>query len=499
MRKGHIGPKAAIDLVRDVLFRNANKLYRLGLKFTELEEDPVIDLGPFLTDVDLFQNFLRDQETPDFIRITWNDFVAQPRMRMVPFRKFMTLLSDGKSTDIGIAKAVFGLIQNDLLVPGVSSTGEYRLHPDFSSLKKGPLDGHVSMYAEFREKSGARVALCPRSLLQRAVEFGAENHLNFLLGFEIEFLLIERLHRTISFHSSKETARARYGSLATDGHAWSVSRYYADPKISKLLRDIVTALEDMGIYVEQLHAESAEGQFELILPPYPPIEAVDTLLHTRDVINSIATAAGFKVTLYPKPFPHACGTAAHTHMSIASAAGARPDVYESFYAGILKHMRAILAFTYANPASFDRAVDSAWAGGRWVCWGTQNRETALRKVEDSHWELKTMDGLANPYFAMAAVLFAGIGGVLAREPLKWRDCEIDPATLTDNDRKEMGITERLPASLEEALTALQEDEELVGYLGEELVERYVAVKEFEMSFLAKMHDEERRQWLMERY
>ena len=161
--------------------------------------------------------------------------------------------------------------------------------------------------------------------------------------------------------------------------------------------------------------------------------------------------------------------------------------------------RSIIAFTYANPASFDRAVDSAWAGGRWVCWGTQNRETALRKVEDSHWELKTMDGLANPYLAMAAVLFAGIGGVLAREPLKWRDCEIDPAALTDNDRKEMGITERLPTSLEDALTSLQADKELVAHLGEELVERYVAVKEFEMSFLAKMGDDERRQWLMERY
>ena len=497
MRKGHIGPKAAIELVRDVLFRNSNKLYRLGLEFTELEEEPAIELGPFLTDADLFQNFLRGQETPDFIRITWNDFVAQPRMRMVPFRKFMTLLDEGKSTDIGITKAVFGLIQNDLLIPGVVPTGEYRLHPDFSSLKKGPLEGHVSMYAEFREKSGARVALCPRSLLQRAVEFGAENHLTFLLGFEIEFLLIERLDRTGSFHSGPDSAR--YGSLATDGHAWSISRYYADPKISKLLRDIVATLEDMDIYVEQLHAESASGQFELILPPYPPIEAVDTLLHTRDVINSLATAAGFKITLHPKPFPHACGTAAHTHLSIASPADARPDVYEPFYAGVLKHLRAILAFTYANPASFDRVVDGAWAGGRWVCWGTQNRETALRKVDGSHWELKTMDGLANPYLAMAAVLFAGISGVLAREPLKWRDCEMDPSTLTDNDRKEMGVTERLPASLPEALTALQADEELVGHLGEELVERYVAIKEFEMSFLADMGDEERKQWLMERY
>ena len=490
MRKGHIGWKAAVELARDILFRNSNKLYRLGLQFSELEENSDLELGPYLTDFELFQNFLKNQEEPDFIRICWNDFTAQTRMRMVPFRKFMSLLTNGKSTDIGITKAVFGMIQNDWLIPCQTATGEYRLHPDFASLKKGPVEGHVSMYAEFREKSGARVSLCPRSLLQRAVEFGAESSLSFLLGFEIEFLLVERLDNGKSL---------RYGTLVTDGHAWSVSRYFADPRINKLLREIVSTLEDMGIFVEQLHAESANGQFELILPPYPPVEAVDTLLHTRDVISALATAAGFKITLHPKPFTYASGTAAHTHMSITTPEGDRPETYEPFYAGILKHLRAITAFTYSNPASFERLGDGVWAGGRWVTWGTQNRETALRKIEGSHWEMKCMDGLANPYFAMAAVLFSGIQGILSKEKMVWGDCEIDPAKLTENDRKEMGVTEMLPASVEEALKALRDDEELVGFMGEELVERYVAVKEFELDFLAKMEGEERRQWIMERY
>lgn len=495
VRKGHLGWKAAIELVRDVLFRNSNKLYRLGLEFTELEDDSVMDPGAYLTDAELLQNFLKNQAPPDFVRICWNDFTAQPRMRMVPFRKFTSLLNEGKSTDIGITKAVFGLIANDWLMPTVPSTGEYRLHPDFSSLKKGPTDGHISMYAEFREQSGARVPLCPRSLLQRTVELGAENGLGFLLGFEIEFLLVERLGRDTSGPS-------RYATLATDGHAWSVSRYFADPKISHLLRDMVSALEDMGIFVEQLHAETATGQFELILPPYPPVEAVDTLLHTRDVMAALATAAGYKITLYPKPFAHTAGTAAHTHISITTAADGAPakaEVYKPFYAGVLKHLRGITAFTYSNSASFERLVDSSWAGGRWVTWGTQNRETALRKVEDSHWELKCMDGLANPYFALAAVLASGIHGVLAREPLVWGDCEIDPANLTENDRSELGVTQMLPASVEEALRALREDEELVGYLGAELVERYTTLKEFEMEFLGKMGVDERREWLMERY
>ncbi|KAK3377918.1 hypothetical protein B0H63DRAFT_512087 [Podospora didyma] len=497
VRRGHMGWKAAIELVQDVLFRNSNRLYHLGLAFSELTADETtseVKLGPYPSDIELLQVFLKNQAPPDFVRICWNDFTACPRMRMVPFRKFMSLLNEGKTTDIGITKAVFGLLQNDMLLPTVEPTGEYRLHPDFGSLKKGPNDGHISMMAEFREHDGARVPLCPRSLLQRAVELGLANGLTFLLGFEIEFLLVERLDR-----GPANLTSARYGTLTTDGHAWSVSRYFADPKISQLLRDMVSELDDMGIYVEQLHAESATGQFELILPPLPPVQAVDTLLHTRDVMSALATAAGFKMSLHPKPFANACGTASHVHISISSANGAFPAVYEPFYAGILKHLRGIAAFTYSNPASFERLADGAWAGGRWVTWGTQNRETALRKIDGSHWEFKALDGLANPYFALGALLLAGIHGVAAKEQLVWGDCEIDPAKLTVNDRKELNVSEMLPSSVEEALRALKEDEDLVAYLGPELVERYTQLKEFELNFLGEMNEDDRRQWIMERY
>jgi glutamine synthetase len=475
-----------------VLFKNANKLYHLELDFSELEEEATLAQGAYQSDADVLRAFLKNQSAPDFVRICWNDFTASQRMRMVPFRKFTSLLNEGKPTDIGITSAVFGLIQNDWMVPSASATGEYRLHPDFSSLKKGPIEGHISMNGEFRQKSGAPVPLCPRSILQRAVEFGAENNLSFLIGFEIEFLLVERAE-------PKPGNTTRYSTLKTDGHAWSVSRYFADPKIAALLRDMVSTLEDMGIYVEQLHAESATGQFELILPPYPPVQAADTLLHTRDVMSALATAAGFKLTLHPKPFAQACGTASHMHMSLSSPDGNKPETYTALYAGILKHLRAILAFTYANPASYERSSDGTWSGGRWVTWGTQNREAALRKIEGSHWELKCIDGLANPYLAIAAVLNAGVKGVVDREVMVWGDCEMDPAKLTANDRKELGVSQMLPGSVEEGLAALREDGELSELMGAELVERYVALKEFELKFLGEMGEDERRQWLMERY
>lgn len=81
----------------------------------------------------------------------------------------------------------------------------------------------------------------------------------------------------------------------------------------------------------------------------------------------------------------------------------------------------------------------------------------------------------------------------------WADCEIDPASLTENDRKELNVTEMIPGSVEEALKALKEDNELTELLGTELVEKYSAVKEFELNFLGTLKEEERKQWIIARY
>lgn len=156
--------KAAIQLVRDILYKNSNKLYHLGLSFSEWETDYEGDAGmeEEATDLEIFTHVLRGKPTPDFIRIGWTDLTAMPRMRMIPFRKLITSLEEGKSVDIGITKACLGLLQHDWMSPGTSASGEYRLHPDFSSLKSGPIPGHFSMYGEFREKDGSTVSVLSR-------------------------------------------------------------------------------------------------------------------------------------------------------------------------------------------------------------------------------------------------------------------------------------------------------------------------------------------------
>ena len=193
------------------------------------------------------------------------------------------------------------------------------------------------------------------------------------------------------------------------------------------------------------------------------------------------------------------GTASHMHISISSPNGKEKKIYESFYAGVLKHLRAIAAFTYSSPASYDRVVDGCWAGGRYIGWGSQNRETPLRKIEGSHWEVKCLDGLANMYLAVSAVLAAGTKGVIDGEVMRWKDCEVDPAALTVRERGEFGIEEMFPANLGEAMDALVGDSELVNLLGKEVVERYVAVKKAEAAQLNGMSAGVMRDWLIDRY
>lgn len=137
--------------------------------------------------------------------------------------------------------------------------------------------------------------------------------------------------------------------------------------------------------------------------------------------------------------------------------------------------------------------------GTWIGWGTQNRETPLRRIEQSHYEFKCMDGLANPYLALGAVIGAGVRGVLDSEPLTMEDCLDDPAKLSDDDRRSLGILRQFPRSFNEAMSSLEEDAQLRSILGDPVCDTYTAVKREESRMLAKMKSDDRRSWLLERY
>ena len=484
----------AVEVVKDVFFETSNKLYDLNLPFEPLPTSSQAPSALFGQDVKCLQAFLSKNPSVKFLRLQYEDYTATSRLRVIPVKKALQLLTNNMPLEIGITKASLGLLQNDTLCEGVTATGEYRLQAILDTLRLGPYDGYALVQGEFREVDGTEAALCPRSLLRRTVENAKKSNVEFLLGFEIEIVFLSR-DPTDKHPVKLENSYA---------HAWSSARGLHRSTMLGLLNEIYGSLCASGINLEQWHPEGATGQYEFVLPPLPPLESVDTLIHAREIIATVAADFGLRATLHPKPFPDQCGTAAHAHLSISSPIGEQQSVYESFYQGVLNSLNEITAFTYSNRASYDRVKDGFWAGGRWVAWGTQNRETPLRKIKGSHWEIKCIDGLANMYLAIAAIIAAGTQGVKADAKLVVKDCLADPATLSEEEREELGITsmnESLQQALEElgSSNSLPHHKNMKALLGEEVIERYIGVKTAETELLSKMGQLELWRWIVERY
>ncbi|KAK0388244.1 hypothetical protein NLU13_4489 [Sarocladium strictum] len=485
VKAGDLSYAQAIQLVEDILFNNSNKLYNLNLTLNPRETGQS-QRTPRDLALEALNRVGAGSSGFQFLRIVWVDMTATTRLRVLPIRRIRTLLEQNEPVSFSIISGAMCLLQNDLPIDDTAGVGERKLVPDWATLRPGPRPGHAVVRSCFQELDGSPVNACPRTTLKRILNFGSRHGLHFTLGFEVELVLLRR------------TANG-FVPVESDGHAWSVGGAM-ETDCATVIEEAVTKLDQAGVYVEMLHPESAHGQYEIVLPKSTALEAVDTLLYAREIIAACATSKGYKMTLHPRPSPVHGGTAAHVHMSISSAHGDDPQVYEPFYAGILKHLRAIMAFTCSSMASYDRIRDSIWSGGTWVAWGTRNRETPLRKISHSHWEVKCMDGTANPYLAMAALIGAGIQGVVDGEKLTLGDCNVkDSARLTDSERSALKITERLPRELREAVEAMRGDSDLIEVMGEELVDTYARVKDGEMQFQAGMSSEERRAWMMERY
>lgn len=111
-----------------------------------------------------------------------------------------------------------------------------------------------------------------------------------------------------------------------------------------------------------------------------------------------------------------------------------------------------------------------------------------------------MDGLANIYLALAAIIGCGLKGIEDGEILQLTDCVSDPARLSSEEREAMGITEKIPGSAGEVLSSLEGDEVVKEeVMGREMVDAYVSVKKGEVEIWEGMEEGTRRDYLIERY
>jgi glutamine synthetase len=468
---------------------------------TALNAGPVYDSHAWTVFMQLHQDIR-------FVFVQWLDYMGTMRVRILPVTEFNKLI--GSNQRISIAQGNTGILQNDTVTSAVNTTGQIYVEPDLTSLRPtwhGPAPA-ATVFSSWRNAEGLPIKECPRSGLQILLnELSSAKSIDILIGFEIEVTFLRR---------NPEDASDPYAPL-TANHAWGTMTPEQWTHGLPLLFEISEALASINIKLQQFHAESGPGQYEFILPPLPPIQAIDTLYATRQVIAQVAESHGLRATLHPHSI-RGTGTAAHAHMSLNSASlspSALDDVETHFWAGVLAHLNSICAFSLPEKESYERVVEDHWTGGVWVAWGTQNREVPLRKAGDRRWEVRCLDGCANMYLAIGAIVASGLLGMNEGLEMEAKDCprksavqnfvttanpcKDNPARLDETQRAVYGITRRLPETIEEALKSLEEDSSLKSALAEDVVTNYIAMKRAEQDMLGKMSDKDRRTWLIERY
>lgn len=451
----------------------------------------------------------------DFYFIQWVDWMGTVRSRCVPQTEFERLAKGGQLR-FGVSRGNLGTLQDDTSTPVCTPVGQIFARPDLDTLRpmyQGNLPGTAAtLIAAYEEEDESPVSLCPRSCLKETLGKISDGHnISFLIGFEVEVTFC----RTVV-----KGGKRVFEPLDTD-HAWSTltDRQYVET--SPLMLRITQALENMGIHVMQTHSESGAGQYEFVLSPMPPLEAVDSLVQARQTIAQIAALHDLRATCHPLPFP-GIGTACHANLSFQTPSDR--DTVESlqmsFMASVLAHLPGLCAFTMPQAVSYGRVVDDHWTSGSWITWGTHNRETPLRRIDtadgySSRWELRCLDGMGNMYLVLNAVLRTGLLGVREQTEMPMNDCLSrcqnskaltcadcypgNPSTLSASDRIELGITTKLPTSVEQSLAALENDTKLRDGIGSHVVGHYLAMKRAEQQMLKAMPEDESRTWLMHRY
>ena len=190
-------------------------------------------------------------------------------------------------------------------------------------------------------------------------------------------------------------------------------------------------------------------------------------------------------------------TGAHSHVSIHSTAQlpANPPpenpnsnkdtsltpLERSFLQSLLENLPSSTAFTLPTAASYDRVRDGIRSCGTYACWGEDNKEVAVRLAGppgSHHFEVRTIDGTANPHIALATVLGLGLIGVQKGLELKIEAVLDGPAgLLSAEERMKCGIVGRLPDTLSAARDAARKDTTMSDVLGQEFVEKYLIVNE----------------------
>lgn len=319
----------------------------------------------------------------------------------------------------------------------------------------------------------------PRGILKRQLEKARQLGYLFNTGPELEFFLFKPCEDGTLRPSCHDDAG--YFDQTTD-LGLSIRRHMA------------FSLDEMGIEVEALHHEVAEGQHEIDFKYADALTTADNAISFKLTLKAVAQRMGLHATFMPKPIFGINGSGMHVHQSLASLENGKNQFYSEkskyynlselatqYIAGQLKHIRAMNAVMNPTVNSYKRLVIGYEAPVN-AAWGQRNRSALIRVPRvtpaqapyATRCELRCPDPSANPYLAFAVMLAAGLDGVKNKMEA--------PAPVEENlweysseKMKAMNI-KTVSGDLKEALEEMRDNPVIRGALGEHCFEQFYAAK-----------------------
>lgn len=359
--------------------------------------------------------------------------------------------------------------------PDIGVTGDLRLTADLDAAVLLD-DGVAWAPANVRDQQGEPSALCWRGVARNQEARLNSLGVTALVGHEMEFFLTDL-----------------DGNQLGAAHGWPCYGLGAFSELTGFAAELCERLSAAGIDVEQIHAEYGVGQFEISLPPTPPVQAADHVLLARTIIGRVAREHGMRTSFSPMPFEGGSGNGAHLHISLQrdgqpllsgsdGPCGLSPEG-EHAIAGIIDELPASIAVLAGTPVSGDRLHPGHWSGAS-ACWGPENREAAIRLIEANNGnphganiEIKCVDGGANPYLATGLLLGLAARGIEHRAA-PYEPVVADPGSLQKRELKKLRV-EPLPHTASERNAAFAASAALREVLGAELHAAILAVRELE--------------------
>ena len=346
--------------------------------------------------------------------------------------------------------------------------------PDPESLTQLPWKPEVAWLAGDLAVAGDVVEASPRAALRRQIAAANRAGYRVKTGVECEYFLVNP-----------------DGSDISDPRDTQDKPCYDQAALMRrfdVIAEICDGMIALGWGPYQNDHEDANGQWEMNWDFDDVLKTADRHVFFKFMVKSIAEKHGLRATFMPKPFLHLTGNGCHNHVSFWNKSGSRnlfldkkgelglSGLAYQFLGGILHNAPALCSIFNPTVNSYKRInAPVTQSGATWapntVTYGGNNRTHLVRIPDPGRFELRLMDGAANPYLMSAGVIAAGLDGIANRR---------DPGKRLDIDMYAEGHKVRgarkLPENLLDALRLTQKSRILRDAMGGELIDSYVKLK-----------------------